>query len=308
MASPIVAEGTVYVVAAGGHVTALASEDGSERWTASVPAEDHPVSATPTVVDGALMVGGGAGRVSAIDIADGSELWQTRPTEGELSSPAAVDGTLYVQSWGETGGLYALSASGGETRWSVPLSGGSSGSIDDTRKRSADERPSFTWAQQREPDVRPAPAVADGSIYATTAADTVQSFDEDGEKGWTADGVSPATPAVTDGRLYLPGPDGTVALDTDDGSSVWGGSGATTVASMDWRPMQASPPPLAATPVGDTVVRCSRRGRVDGLATEDGSVRWSAEFDKRVTSPPTVGDGTVYAVTEQNELVALGDG
>jgi outer membrane protein assembly factor BamB len=58
------------------------------------------------VADGTVYVGDLENRIYGYDTADGSERWQFETGDDVRSSPAVVDGTLYVGS--DDGNLYAL--------------------------------------------------------------------------------------------------------------------------------------------------------------------------------------------------------
>lgn len=123
--SPTVMGETVYLgesAEAGAQLRAVASGDGSDRWTA--PLDANTLRGAPAVVDGvvyatATLAGGDAGVVAARDAADGSTVWSRSVDAGVRAAPAVQDGTVYVQA--DDGRLLTLDAESGEPGWSVSL-------------------------------------------------------------------------------------------------------------------------------------------------------------------------------------------
>ena len=116
-ASPVVADGTVYVGSNDGNVYALDADGGAERWTFET---GDPVAVSPAVAGNTVFAGNEGGTVYAIDAMEGTERW-TFQTDGPVeSSPAVADDTVYVGS--DDDNVYAL----------------------DTAARTAPQRPSGT--------------------------------------------------------------------------------------------------------------------------------------------------------------------
>jgi outer membrane protein assembly factor BamB len=97
---------------------------GQQRWFAGT---NGWVLGTPSVAEGVVYVASMKATVSAIEIATGSTLWAVQvgdslPSSGIgfvlSSSPAVVDGTIYV---GRNDGLYALDAATGAERWRADI-------------------------------------------------------------------------------------------------------------------------------------------------------------------------------------------
>jgi outer membrane protein assembly factor BamB len=117
--SPAVADGVVYIGSGGAHD----AEDEQEPDRGSLYAVDAATGAerwrfaaggaidsSPAIVDGVVYVGSGDGSLLAIEAATGVELWRFQ-TDGEVgSSPAVVDGVVYVGS--TDGFIYAVGGSG----------------------------------------------------------------------------------------------------------------------------------------------------------------------------------------------------
>ena len=70
---------------------------------------------SPAVVDGTLYVGSTDHHVYALDAATGETVWRTATGDWVMSSPRAVDGVVYVGS--NDGCMYALDAGTGAIKW-----------------------------------------------------------------------------------------------------------------------------------------------------------------------------------------------
>ena len=73
------------------------------------------VHSSPAVVDGTVYVGSRDGRLYALDAATGAPRWEYRTESWVESSPAVVDGSVYFGS--QDGMLRALDAATGTLRW-----------------------------------------------------------------------------------------------------------------------------------------------------------------------------------------------
>lgn len=134
--SAVAADGVVYVGSDDGNVYAVEAASGLQRW---VHRTGGPVPGTPAVAGAHVYVTSYDGRIRALDRSSGALVWSFR-TGGErrfearglhgwqpkhqtyadpfdvfLSSPAVVDGVVYVGSG--DGHVYALSAADGTLRW-----------------------------------------------------------------------------------------------------------------------------------------------------------------------------------------------
>ena len=129
---------------------------------------------SPAVVDGTVYVGSIDEHVYAIDASNGIDRWSFQTDGLVYSSPAVVDGTVYIGS--DDGTVYALEAAFGTERWSFQTDG----------------------------DVKSSPAVVDGIVYVGNSDGHVYALDTaDGTERWSfqTDG-SVSSLVVKDGRVY----------------------------------------------------------------------------------------------------------
>ncbi|WP_267641090.1 outer membrane protein assembly factor BamB family protein [Haloarchaeobius amylolyticus] len=238
-ASPTVADGTVYVAGTEGTLYALDAADGSKRW--AYDTGGRTVLGSPAVVDDTVYVPSttanelpdgtddlfdvlyydtfyqwgnldeephatateldAEGTVHAVATGDGAARWTRTLPDFVVSTPAVVDGTLYVGCWDAN--VYALDTADGATRW-----------------RSAADAP-----------VSSSPAVADGVVYCGDWAGNLHAFDAaSGGRQWflpVGEHVG-SSPAVAGDTVFVAGDNNAVVGVATSGRQRWqfqGGSG-----------------------------------------------------------------------------------
>ena len=276
--APTPAADRIYVASGDGHVYAL-DRSGRKLWQSDLGA---PVMSTPTVADDRVFAQTSDGRIHAVSAADGASLWvvatgSTVPwpwgyESGDIytSSPAVVDGTVYVGS--RDGHLYALSAQDGSERWKLRTEG---------RVVSS-------------PAVAGGVAVvgsADGSVYAADVATGTQRwrFDTDGraldsgEFGFDRRTVQ-SSPAIADNTVFIGARDGILyAVDLRTGREKW---------RADHQVSWVNTSPAVADNI---VVAGSSDARfVHGVDARTGRELWRQTTPAPVWSSPAIARGLVY--------------
>jgi outer membrane protein assembly factor BamB len=110
-ASPILADGLLYIASFDGNLYALEPGDGTVRWTFATQ-DKTPIWATPTVLDGVIYLVDLGGRAYAVDAGTGTAVWTT-PVQlpGSVQADLVHDGThLYIGSANEDNSIGWLSA------------------------------------------------------------------------------------------------------------------------------------------------------------------------------------------------------
>ncbi|ADQ69280.1 WD40-like repeat protein [Halogeometricum borinquense DSM 11551] len=196
--SPAVANGMVYFGSFDRNIYALDAKTGEERW---IYGTRGIVRSSPTVKNGVVYIGAHCrteecnayydvqwpetGYLYAFDAETGRLLWQHETNDGVISSPAVLDGTVYVGSSDAT--LYALDAATGDILWrfdadgpimSSPvlddgrvLFGTVSGVLYSVRAKSGDLQWSFDLNRSRgggvelSPVITCSPVVSDETVY-----------------------------------------------------------------------------------------------------------------------------------------------
>jgi outer membrane protein assembly factor BamB len=320
--TPVVADGTVYVVGDG--LTAVDAAGGTERFHHPNSPIAPPAVATATAYKTPTVVLAG-NRTLGLHARGGPSLfgwrpamtrWTTTPHDDEPSfsfggptetPPVAADGTVLVDS---AGALTAFDASSGAVRWQA----------DRTQRRPA-VRDGTVYALGLESlygfDLtrgdRTTVATVDRGLRSVTAApdrlvvgtyESLVSISYDGIIEWeyAPDGeasLEEVAPAVADGVVYASfAVDETqrlLALDATDGTTLW--EAPLAVDQGGGRAALAVSEAMLYVPTPD--------GGLVGVDRADGRVRWRFETDTAYPwSSVAVADGLLYAFADRT-LYAL---
>jgi outer membrane protein assembly factor BamB len=272
--SPAVAKGVVYIGAGG--IFALRASTGDVLWKVDTSADVWSTVVADGVVYGLSRTGSltsKGGRLYAVRASDGSILW-TKKTgyPGDSSTgqaPTVADGIVFIGS--ATNDLYALDASTGETRWTLPM-GEEAGTT---------------------------PAVVDGVAYAPSVHHIRAIEASTGEVLWSAsvEGGG-SSPAVVNGVVFVGGEQGLFALDAATGVHLWN----APLGSSSW-----SSPAVAngvvyvsGSPEPDGLI-----GSLYALDARTGEVLWNAPIGSGGGSDPRVVNGMVYAGSTNGNVYAF---
>jgi outer membrane protein assembly factor BamB len=321
-ASPVVADGAVFVNSFQGTTYALEVADGSERWSKQTGTMSY---SSPAIGDGVVYLVDRSDRKPAIiasDLRDGAEQFRAGLPEMQPRTPVLSSGRLYV--YGEQI-VRALDTDGGTELWTTPgvSATGLSGAVSDgtlfvsgmTNRNPERETPwserargvialdtadgSGRWVFDAEAGVSSSPAVADGVVYVGDSDNVLSAIGAaDGERRWqfAANDTIASSPAVTDhqgGTVYVGSMDGFVyAVDRDGGEKRW---------QFETDGEVISSPAV----VSDTVYVGSRDGNVYALDAEEGKERWRFETGGPVLSSPAVVSNTVFVGSDDGAIYAL---
>ncbi len=109
---PAVADGRVFVAAAGGAVSAHDLQSGARVWTFG---SDARLTGGPAASDGVVVVGSLDGQVFALDAATGVQKWTAKVPNEVITAPAVGQGLVLVRT--NDGRVTAFDAQTGEQRW-----------------------------------------------------------------------------------------------------------------------------------------------------------------------------------------------
>jgi len=212
------------------------------------------VFSSPAVVNGVVYVGSENGKVFALSAATGAKKWSYKTGNAVESSPAVANGVVYVGSGDNN--VYALNAATGVKLWN------------------------FTTGDY----VFSSPAVAngvvyvgsdDGKVYALSAATGAEKWN------FTTGSYIESSPAVANGKVYIGSYDDNVyALNAATGAKVWNyttGGGFSSPA------------------VANGVVYVGGN-KVYALDANNGNKLWNytTAIPYRLSSSPAVANGVVY--------------
>ncbi|MFF7260613.1 PQQ-binding-like beta-propeller repeat protein [Streptomyces sp. NPDC008159] len=277
-ASPIVADGVVYVGSETDFLYALDAGTGEPRWAFETGGN---VNAEPAVADGTVYVPSEDGCLYAVDADTGKQRWKFRTGKGRSSPPTVADGLVYVGGGGrlpkgigatyrdnQDGHVYAIDSGTGAQRWK------------------------YTTSSR----VEEAPTVADGAVYACALRGTAYALDAaTGKRRWefTTGGLLGSAVAVADGVVYLSSEDGHVyALDAATGDRRWKFTAEKYVS--------------APTVVDGTVYLGGGDGELTAVDARTGKRRWRTRIGKEpFVGAPTVVDGVAYTGSGDGKLYAV---
>ena len=240
---PIVADGSVYVLAGDGTLSSLDGETGDLRWEAQTEGWVFQTS-TPALAGGRILAATDSGDLASFDAQTGEELWTRHLTDRRFEVPiTCFDGLIYL---GEGSGRgrgekrYFCLDEDGEEVWNLSrdttgymgcgaavagdyLVYGSNdglllcvdrktGDLSDILNLSDGSRIGFAASDPGR--IRASVSYKDGSVYTTSEFSAKRGYawkvgfdEEDGtfeNLGWSSSvGFSTSTPAVYDGRVYL---------------------------------------------------------------------------------------------------------
>ncbi|XHH09006.1 MAG: PQQ-binding-like beta-propeller repeat protein [Candidatus Bathyarchaeia archaeon] len=154
-------------------------------------------TSSPAIVNGILYIGTGNGTIYALDTVDGSIIWEYTTGGAVKSSPAVVAGVVYVASDDQY--LYALDATDGSLIWRYNVGGS---------------------------NLNVSPTVVDGTVYFGQENNLFSINATDGSLIWekTISGYfESSSPTVVDGVIYFGMYDSrrVFALNASDGSEIW---------------------------------------------------------------------------------------
>ncbi len=246
-----------------------------KKWSYTASSQSWGhVRSSPAIVDGVVYVGSWPPMIHAVDAESGEELWTVDTDTSIVTAPAVADGIVYATSSGGT--VYAIDADGG-TLWSEPISDG---------------------------DPLTSPRVVDGALYVGSEDGNLYALDPaDGSEVWSFDTERKVetTPAVSNGVVYVAtspksgqsSDEKVYAIDADEGTPLW---------SAD-EPLLVN---TAITVVDGIVYVADFSGTVHAYDSADGTRLWDvAVSSSQINGAPTIADDVVYVGSDDNHVYAL---
>lgn len=312
-ASPVIADGKVFVGTQFGDFVAIDLETGEQLWVFEEPGA---VSAPAAVFDGMVFFGDQDGFVFCLDAETGEEKWRFETwgkIEGGVNALVTEEGELRIFIGSHDNSLYCLNAETGEEIWSyetgnyivaTPAIINSSGEPAITfggcdallhiLPVSGDEE------QKREVEigayVANSAAVRDGICYVAHNGGEILAIDvAAGEEVWRikTGAEYTASPAVGEKLLFVASPKNDLtAFDRVTGEEKWK---FLTRRSLDSSPVIS----------GEIVWQAGIDGRLYAVNAADGTEAWSFDVGTKIKSSPAVSRGTLVVGGDDGRVYAF---
>ena len=264
-ATAVVVEDAVVFGSTDGNLYALQAASGRERWRRQLAG---PIRAAANVADNCIYVGDEAGTLWAIDPASGQVIWRVLTEDQILAAPAVAQDLVVVGSWDNS--LYAYQVADGQLCWRIDTNG----------------------------PVSSSPAISDGRVFCGSDDAMMYAVDlAGGQIVWQAPlgGRIRSSPAVTDDRVVVGCTDGFVyCLDKTGGEIVWKTETAEEVLA-------------SAVITGDIVYIGSKDGALYALDMATGESRWRYRTPYGIYSSPAVAEGTLYIGIAYYDVAAFSE-
>jgi len=334
IASPIVADGKVFVLDAEAHVRAFDAKSGKKLWTQDLTPEDQDSDKARgggiAFDDGHIFAATGFGLVHKLDASSGKVLWTTNATVPFRASPTASNGLVFVVT--SDNQMLCLSQKTGEILWNhrgITESAGilaatspavagsfviapySSGELFALRA----ENGTVLWSDSLTRtgnltslselnDIAGRPVIDGDRVFAISHSGRFVSIDlRTGERVWTREVPGVQTPWVSGDYIFLVTTDQeVVGMSRRDGRIHW-------LTKLDrWEdpedhthPIEWSGPVLA----GDQLLLVSTTGECVKISPTTGKVLGQFDLSGKTLIAPIVADGIVYILTDGGTLEAL---
>lgn len=333
-ATPVIAEGRLFVADTDGVVHAYDAASGQAIWTHKVEASKDASNAIfgggVAVQDGVVYATNGSGDVEAIDAATGKSVWKVRPAGPLRGAPTLANNNVYVMT--QDNQIYALAQANGTVRWTqaaslgqasiygvaapaaaqaTVIAGYSTGELTAYRFENgtnlwsdALSRTSISTAVSTLTDIDANPVIDRGRVYAVGKGGRMASYElVTGQRIWELNVGGIATPAIAGEWLFvLTDDDKLFAIARNSGRIRWI-SQLPPYADMDDMedPISWTGPLIA----NNQLIVVSTEGHLLGAELQEGALEVLYNFNTEVSLPPVIANDMLYILTDNGELFAM---
>ena len=332
-ASPIAADGKVFVRDAEAGVRAFDMASGQEVWRVDLKPEDEEgymgTGGGVAYSNGRVFATTGYGIVVALAADSGAELWRQELALPIRTSPTVNAGRLFVTTFDNQ--LYALASDDGRILWNhrgisetarllvstspavandIVVAPYSSGEVFALRVQNG--RPAWSDSLTRTGILTPLSALNDiagrpvidrGLVFAVSHSGRLAAIDfRSGERVWERNVGGTQTPWVAGDYIYVLSIDSELICLSRRGGAIRWITELPQFGNMKKRkdPIEWSGPVLA----GDRLIVVSSRARAYSISPYTGDILGQIEMPEGTLIPPIVADNTVFILTDEAELLA----
>lgn len=333
-ATPVIAEGKLFIIDVAAAVHAFDAGTGAALWTQGITNTDENrpsrFGGGVSYDDGKLYATDGLGDVVALNAADGKEVWRAKPGGPLRGSPTVANGTVYVLS--QDNQIFALNQADGKVQWAQSgtletqgvfgvaapsasqgsvVAGFSSGELSAYRYENgrvlwqdALSRTSITTSVSSLADIDAAPVIEGGRVYAVGQGGRMVALElSTGQRLWEQNLAGISTPWVAGDWLFVVTDDARLAcLSRASGKARW-------IAQLPrFRNLKKRTGPITwFGPVlaGERLVLTNSRGQIVSASTSDGAVTQTIETKTPFALPPVVANSTLYTINERGQVTAF---
>ncbi|MDE0879082.1 MAG: PQQ-binding-like beta-propeller repeat protein [Sphingomonas bacterium] len=333
-ASPVIADGKVFVTDVTAKVYAFSADTGAELWSRDIAGTKQNTNARfgggVSYDDNRVYASDGLGDVVALNANDGSEVWRVKPGGPLRGSPTIANGVIYVLS--QDNQLFAISEDTGKVNWvqagtlesqgvfgvaapaasqGTVVAGFSSGELNAYRYENgrvlwgdALSRTSTTTSVSSLADVDADPVIDKGQVYAVGEGGRMVALELDtGRRLWEQNFAGISTPWAAGEWIFVVTDDARlIALARTTGKARW-------IAQLQRFKNQKKQKGDQVTwfgPVlaGNRLILTNSLGQIAYVNPGDGSVLSTVETKARFSLPPVVANSTLYTLDEKGRVSA----
>lgn len=333
-ATPVIANGKLFVVDTAGVVRAFDAGSGAPLWSHEVTTTADATRAIfgggAAIEGGTVFATNGTGDVEALDAESGASKWKVRPAGPLRGSPTLANGNVYVMT--QDNQIYALAQGDGSVRWNEAASlgqasiygvaapaaaqativaGYSTGELTAYRYENgatlwndALSRTSIATSVSTLTDIDADPVIDRGRVYAVGKGGRMAAYELiSGQRIWELNIGGIATPAVAGEWLFVLTDDAKLfAIARGTGRIRWISQLPPYENMEDEKnPIQWTGPVLA----GNRLIVASTDGQLLNVDLQNGAFSRFATLKSGITMAPIVANNMLYVLTDDGALVAM---
>ncbi len=333
-ASPVIADGKLYIMDTTARVTAFDANSGARLWSVQF-GEGGKNSASlfggGVSIEGAFLYAtNGLGDIGALNVADGSVVWKKRPGGPLRGAPTVALGNVYAMS--QDNQLVALKAADGNVEWTeaaavqlagvfgvaapavaqgTVVAGFSSGDLNAYRYENgrtvwqeAKSRTSINTSVGTLSDIDADPVIDQGRVFAVGQGGRMVSLElVTGQRLWEMNIAGIATPWIAGEWLYVVTDEAKLlCIARATGKVRW------ATALQRYRKEKSKNGPVTwSGPVlgGDRLILASSEGEMVSVGAVDGKVQSTTKIGAPVFLSPVIANSTLYVLDNSGKITAF---